>query len=381
MRRLILVAGIVVLILNLAANGQLPPAAIAPSSRPGAGMPDRDFAPLPAPVTAIEFSHDGRLAAAGLANGTVRVWDLTTGKVVFSIAGHVRAVTDIGFTNDGKRLISASVLDARIRVWDVATGDLLNLIHMPGHNNIGSMAISPDGSHFAGGTLSCSGAWMFDIAKESAIYHIDVATRANDLCFTPDGKQLLIFSGAQMDLTSPSTDCAVSIHNADTGERIARVNIPELANSGRVSNDGREIGVFMLSLHKNVFAEILDAETRKVVRRVTSADANHQVYSFGAFSGDLNRILSGSRSDPVPVVYDTESGKPIMKIRIGNVAINRLRVSSDGEYALIATGGAAAAASGADAEYWPNWKPKGINGVWLRRITPMSDEELDPPEH
>jgi WD40 repeat protein len=67
----------------------------------------------------VAFASDGRTLASGSMDGTIRLWDLPSGKEVGRLEGHRGWVLDLAFSPDGRRLASAS-LDTTALVWDVA---------------------------------------------------------------------------------------------------------------------------------------------------------------------------------------------------------------------------------------------------------------------
>ena len=78
------------------------------------------------------FSPDGKLAPTGGADATVRLWDVTTGKVVrtFLGKGAESTVHALAFSPDGKRAVSAG--DGQIlKLWDVATGRRIRSLELP----------------------------------------------------------------------------------------------------------------------------------------------------------------------------------------------------------------------------------------------------------
>jgi WD40 repeat protein/DNA-binding SARP family transcriptional activator/energy-coupling factor transporter ATP-binding protein EcfA2 len=101
------------------------------------------------PVTAIEFSLDGRLVAAGAADGTLLVWAARTGALVERLDGPPAEVTDLAFAPDADTLYSSSQ-EGDVLVWDLggerrfvprvadAVGDVS-----------GSPVLSPDGHSVA----------------------------------------------------------------------------------------------------------------------------------------------------------------------------------------------------------------------------------------
>lgn len=67
-------------------------------------------------VEDVDFSPDGSLLATASIDGTVRVWDASTGALVTVLSGHTNWVRRVSFTADGTRLVSASY-DNTVRVW------------------------------------------------------------------------------------------------------------------------------------------------------------------------------------------------------------------------------------------------------------------------
>ena len=66
----------------------------------------------------MAFSPDGRLAASGAYDRTVRVWDLRAGRELHRLEGHVNDVMSVAFSPDGGEAVSGSK-DRSLRRWDV----------------------------------------------------------------------------------------------------------------------------------------------------------------------------------------------------------------------------------------------------------------------
>jgi WD40 repeat protein len=65
----------------------------------------------------VAFSPDGkRIVLGGRRDGIVRLWDSKTGMELHKYEGHTRAVIDLAFFPDGKRIVSASE-DGTVRIW------------------------------------------------------------------------------------------------------------------------------------------------------------------------------------------------------------------------------------------------------------------------
>ena len=75
----------------------------------------------------VAFSSDGRRLAAGCADNSIRLWDVTSARraggkesleaEVAELRGHEDYVHAVAWSPDGTRLISASG-DGTVRIWD-----------------------------------------------------------------------------------------------------------------------------------------------------------------------------------------------------------------------------------------------------------------------
>jgi len=66
---------------------------------------------------AVAFGSDVGRLVTGSGDGTVKLWDTTSGLETLNLKGHTGQVNGVAFSRDGKRLASASS-DHTVRVWD-----------------------------------------------------------------------------------------------------------------------------------------------------------------------------------------------------------------------------------------------------------------------
>jgi len=139
-------------------------------------------------VHCVAFSLDGRLIASASRDGSVKVWDASTGETLWTLAGHRGDVYGVAFSPDGKMLASAGD-DTTVRLWQISTGRQKAVLRA--HTRaVFNAVFSPDGR-----TLATAG-------KDQVIRLWDTATLDEELvlsghikdvefiAFSPNGQTL-----------------------------------------------------------------------------------------------------------------------------------------------------------------------------------------------
>ena len=96
------------------------------------------------PDYAVWFTEDGKKAYSGMSDGSLKIWDAETGKLIKNFKGLKETVnTEIRqFTPDGKQIISTSD-EGDIKFYDAETGAFVR--ELKGHNfKISNIQFSPD---------------------------------------------------------------------------------------------------------------------------------------------------------------------------------------------------------------------------------------------
>jgi WD40 repeat protein/serine/threonine protein kinase len=269
-------------------------------------------------VWAMALSSDGgRLAIGGpSADGNVRVYDLTTRKLLHTLRGDTRVVS-VAFSPDGRRLASAGY-DRIVRLWDTATGH--EVLALRGHADlVGRVLFSPDGQRLASasadGTVRVWDASPFDENANPTIRTIS----GHDgeffgVAFSPDSQLL----------ASASTDGAIKLWDAQTGQEVhAFHGHKEAALCVAFSPDGQRL----LSGSMDKTARLWDARTGEEL--VICDDSNFETLVRGvAFSPDGKAFATGSHQKLQ--LWDAESGRRLFARQADRGIVFAVAFSPDG---------------------------------------------------
>src|SRR5262249_34519697 len=118
-----------------------------------------------------------------------RIYDARTYGRVAQIEGLAGAVRAISFSHDNQRLITGAD-DGTLRVWEVPTGKLINMIGKKGDSAVNCVIQSPDGGYVVAGSTDGT-----VTACNPSDGHVLFRARVHGaavtcLGFTPDGSRL-----------------------------------------------------------------------------------------------------------------------------------------------------------------------------------------------
>ena len=98
-------------------------------------------------ANSVAWSPDGRFIASGSSDGTVQIWDVTTGATILIYEGHSSSVEAVAWSPDSRHIASAGE-DGAVHVWDAATGNLL-LIYQGHSSRVNAVVWSHRGTRIA----------------------------------------------------------------------------------------------------------------------------------------------------------------------------------------------------------------------------------------
>lgn len=150
------------------------------------GVSTRQFNDHEKDVLTVAFSQDNRQIISGSRDHTLKLWN-TLGECKYTIKehGHDGWVSCVRFAPGGERpLIVSAGYDKIVKVWELSTCKLLaNLVGHKGY--ISTVAVSPDGSLCASGGKDGT-AMLWDLTQGVHLYDLDTNDVINALVFSPN---------------------------------------------------------------------------------------------------------------------------------------------------------------------------------------------------
>lgn len=200
-------------------------------------------------VLCLASTSDGSILVTGSADKTARLWHLPSGEPITTLEGHLDEVTCLAIGPDGSLLASVTSpgvniyhdRKAEVRLWRLPSGDLLKTLET---DQIGGLiSIAPDGStlaHAGGdGTIHLWSLPSGELVNKFRGHLMAV----KDLAFSSNGAVL----------ASASCDCAVGLWRLPAGQPIEMlrghsriVNCLAMASDGSILASGSDDGTVRL---------------------------------------------------------------------------------------------------------------------------------------
>ena len=273
-------------------------------------------------VNSVVVSPDGKWAASGSSDKTVKIWDLETGECQATLEGHTDEVKCVAITPDGMRILSGGN-DGLIRIWDSKRWTKSNELNEH-FGSVLTISISGKESRFlTAGGLGDIALRLWDISNGQCVLkwtgHENVVW---SVAISEDARRAV----------SGSSDQAIRFWDLETGECLATLKGHSgIVYSVQITPDGR----FAVSGSEDKTVKIWDLEAGNCVGTL---EGHHSTVYSVAISPDSTLIASTGFTDETVRLWDWKSGACLQVIKHGeNPSPIPVAFSPDGSRLLVRT--------------------------------------------
>lgn len=265
-------------------------------------------------ILAVAVTVEGLAVSAS--NGTLKVWDLKTGKEKNTFKGHDRLIRAIAVTPDGKCVISASD-DQTLKEWDLKTGE--EKATFKGHNGIiFAVTVTPDG-RYAVSTSYDNTIKVWDLEKKKEKMTLKGHNNwVRGVAVTHDGKYLV----------SASEDKTVKKWDLETGkERMTLRGHDRTVTAVAVTQR------YIVSASVDKTVKVWDLETGE--EKSTLSGHNGNVYAV-TVTPDGRYAISASEDKTVKV-WDLEKKEEKTTFKGHDNVVTSVEIAFNGMYVVSAS--------------------------------------------
>ena len=253
-------------------------------------------------VLSAVFNPDGKQLATIGEDGSVILWDSTSGKAQFRLPGSTKPtnlVTSwrIAYNPDGTLL--AACESNQVKVYDPTSGDLI--LTLSGHkSDVTAITFSRDGAHIASGD---AGGTVIIWGAKSGKPQLELLGHSNaieGLTFSPDGKWLI----------TSSDDTTIKVWDAMTGSLLHDYHeFTGVTDTVTFSPDGRFFAFSDGSIH----VSRLDPSDSKQSSTLTTNEILNIPNAIEATFSPDGKQLAGTNGQQIKV-WDSTNGKELLTL-------------------------------------------------------------------
>lgn len=181
---------------------------------------EEDSISTPARVTKLCWCKASDLLAVACDDFCIYVYDASTKKLARKFSGHAGPIVDVCFDPQGRRIVSASI-DGTVRTWDLPSGRVVDKLACSDAPT--SVAIAPSGEYLATTHVNNLGVSLWvDTSKFSALFVPDHGEEDDDVTMLDSAE------GAELDSDSDDSEEAPK---SEVTKRAGEVDVEPLATN------------------------------------------------------------------------------------------------------------------------------------------------------
>jgi WD40 repeat protein len=262
-------------------------------------------------VLSVAMSPDSKYLVTGSEDKTIKLWEISSGEVVYDWLSEGDSVFSVDFQPNGKEVVAASY--RTIQRWTVEGGQPLPDLSEEHRGTVYTVAYSQDGNTLASGSGDNSvKLWEASTGKRlQTLYGHQWAVRA--VTFSPDGNIL----------ASASSDNTVKLWRVKTGHLIHTLEgHREWAQAVAFSPDGKRLATGS----RDNTIKLWQVDTGRLIRTLESHinDINNLVFMPDGL------ILISASDDHTIKFWEVNNGQLLNSLKGHRHAVTAIAISPDG---------------------------------------------------
>ncbi len=270
-------------------------------------------------VTTLAFNPRTPLLASGSLDDTIKLWNLKSGQLLFSLQGHPRGVNGVCISAQGQVLVSCGD-DETVRAWNLATGRRIHTLR--GHvRDVTCVALGTQGWLLASGSKD----------RIINLWKLDKGTLLRTLSGSIGAIKSLAISPDETRVISGGMDNKVRLWDTQSGEMVRSLSGHQSTVNGvAVSGDG----LLIASASKDRTVRLWSAGTGDQIHCLVG----HLREVNGVAIGPDHRTIVSASSDTTVRVWDGKTGQSLATLTGHTNAVTAIAIHRSGK--LIATASA-----------------------------------------
>lgn len=269
------------------------------------------------------FSPDGKYIVSAHQDCIIRIWEVSSGLLIYELNGHTEPVSSVAVSPDCKYIVSAAGFfkskDHTIRIWDLRTGELVNTIDNRGWS-VYHATFSPNGNQIISASEDRT-VCIWDGIRPLSPHAMQAHTWPVKMAvYSPDSKLL----------ASAAADDTIVIWDAITCEILHTLtNHLGVVNSVSFSTNG----LYIVSASDDKTVRIWNSKTGDLLQTL---QGHTDIVKFAIFSLDGRYVVSAS-ADKTIRIWDIATGLTIKILKGHSGKVNSVCFSSDGKSFITAS--------------------------------------------
>jgi WD40 repeat protein len=312
-------------------------------------------------VNSAAFSPDNKLIVTASEDGTAKIWQVPTGRVLADLKGYGKGVNSVIFSPDGKSIFTSA---DSVRMYVTASGNLMYAVKGR-FSDFAEMVLTPDSKTFI--TADDDSVYLWQVVNGQPVSALKIAGekylfRGVNACFNATGDRFIVgakdemahvysttdlsekivlkghnnsvitatFSRNNKYILTTSEDKSVKLWDANTG-KLLNTLITYEANSKTAVFSKNAKYIVTLSRAYGDSARIWNSETGRLVCCIKGDYQNFELNS-GIFNADETKIILKSEHYNESIVVNLPEGKIINSLIFHKSYVNFASFSADDKY-------------------------------------------------